>query len=76
MFDYRMLGPGKYDDVATSVRDATVAQGVIVAVFDGHRGSGLSVQANAWTLAQIPHILRQLADQIEQDTVADSEIYG
>jgi subtilisin family serine protease len=61
------VGPGKYDDLATAVRSAAVARGVIVVVFGGNRGSGFSVQADGPTTLQLPKILRDLADQIDAD---------
>lgn len=37
-------GPGKYDDLATYVRENSNAKGVVVIVLGGDRGSGFSVQ--------------------------------
>ncbi len=62
-----MNGPGKYDDVCTSVREETQAKGVVLIVFGGVKGEGFSVQADGQTLVQIPHILRTVAQQIEND---------
>jgi hypothetical protein len=42
-----MIGPGKYDQYATLVREATNAQGVVVIVFEGDQGNGFSVQATS-----------------------------
>jgi len=62
------IGPGKYDDVATSVREQTEATAVIVMIFGGDKGNGFSVQVEDLTLMRImPAILRELADKIEQD---------
>jgi len=59
------IGPGQYDDVATTVRTETRAEGVIILVINGRRGSGFSAQLpRALTLA-MPAILRDLADQID-----------
>jgi hypothetical protein len=58
-------GPGGYDDVASVVWDATRAEGVIVVVFNGHKGTGFSVQAPLLLVNEIPAILRSMADQIE-----------
>jgi hypothetical protein len=62
------MGPGKYDDLATYVREQAAAKAVIVIVFDGYRGSGFSVQAEAGMLLPLPSLLRRLADQIEAQT--------
>jgi hypothetical protein len=61
-----MQGPGKYDDLATMVREQANAKGVIVIVFGGDKGTGFSVQADLETLLALPKILRSTADQIEQ----------
>lgn len=42
-----MNGPGKYDDACTAAREATQADGVVLIVLNGHRGSGFSVQATS-----------------------------
>lgn len=39
-------GPGKYDDIATYARVEADAEGVIVIVLNGHKGSGFSVQCH------------------------------
>lgn len=62
-----MLGPGKYDDECTKVREATKSRGVLLAVFDGSKGHGFSVQADLETTLRLPEILRFIADQIERD---------
>jgi hypothetical protein len=65
------LGPGKYDDVATIVRTQTKAQGVVVIVFDGHLGSGFSIQVDAMVLLRLPKLLRLMADSVEADLAAN-----
>jgi hypothetical protein len=60
-------GPGKYDDLATTVREQAKANGVIVIVIGGDKGTGFSVQGGVETLLALPTILRSTADQIEQD---------
>jgi 1,4-dihydroxy-2-naphthoyl-CoA synthase len=62
------LGPGKYDDLATYVREQTDAVGVIVIVVRGAKGDGFSVQASAEITAKLPVFLRLVADGIEADT--------
>ena len=61
------LGPGKYDGLATLVRDGTKADGVIVIVIGGSKGGGFSVQATGEVTAMLPALLRKLADDIERD---------
>jgi hypothetical protein len=61
------LGPGKYDDIATSVRLRAEAAGVIVIVVRGKHGAGFSVQATAEITAALPQLLRRVADDIEAD---------
>jgi ribose 5-phosphate isomerase RpiB len=62
-------GPGKYDDVATMVREKTEAACVVVIVIDGNHGNGFSVQATnlGGMFAAVPIALRMAADQIEED---------
>lgn len=67
------LGPGKYDDLATIVREQTDAHGVIVVVLGGKLGSGFCVQAREGvTMTNLPALLRRLADDIERDTQGDA----
>jgi len=61
------LGPGKYDALASVVRERAKAGGVVVMVFDGRHGSGFSVQATAEITLRLPELLRVMADGIELD---------
>lgn len=61
------IGPGKYDALATIVRESTSAGGVILIVLDGMHGSGFSVQATSEITARLPALLREVADGIERD---------
>ena len=60
-------GPGKYDDACTEARLVTAARAVVLIVIDGEEGSGFSVQSalGADLTAQLPALLRQVADEIE-----------
>lgn len=60
------IGPGKYDDLCTLVRERAKAQGVIVIVFDGNKGSGFSCQADLLTQVTIPAILEKVAADIRR----------
>jgi hypothetical protein len=59
------LGPGKYDDIATEVRQKTGTEGVIVFVINGSRGNGFSAQLPLDLTLTLPTILRDMARQIE-----------
>jgi hypothetical protein len=59
-----MQGPGKYDAWCTQVREGTRAEGVVLLVLNGERGSGFSVQASA------PLTQAVLADLLEHVTGA------
>jgi hypothetical protein len=62
------LGPGKYDDLATHVREETDARLVIIAVIGGHQGGGFSVQTlDPKMMLMLPEMLRNMADMIERD---------
>lgn len=63
-----MIGPGKYDDLATQAMEASHATAVVVIVFGGDKGSGFSVQtADLNLLTKMPQILRNMADDIDRD---------
>ncbi len=59
------LGPGKYDHLATHVREQAKALGAIVIVFEGDHGSGFSVQAPLNITLKLPALLRTVAADIE-----------
>jgi hypothetical protein len=61
-------GPGKYDALATYVRNTAEAEGAIVIVVRGRLGSGFSVQAQASLGAlELGRILRLIADGLERE---------
>ena len=60
-----MLGPGKYDELCTLVREkagitAGDGGGVMVIVLGGDRGNGFSVQADPLMTMMIPEILTEV----------------
>ena len=59
-------GPGKYDDAATVARESTKADGVILLVIRGEKGSGFSVQAPLDVIMELPTMLESIASQIRQ----------
>jgi len=61
------LGPGKYDDECTKVREAIGADGVLLVVVSGSKGSGFACQADYATTLALPDILEHIAQQIRQD---------
>lgn len=60
-------GAGKYDDLATTVREKANARGVLVAVIQGDKGSGFSVQCDETGLNALPEMLEEIAVQIRKD---------
>lgn len=58
------LGPGKYDELCTYVREKAKAQGVIVIVFGGEHGAGFSMQATPLVTLAAPDVLEQVAADI------------
>jgi hypothetical protein len=63
-----MIGPGKYDDLCTLVREKTDATGVLLIVINGNKGNGFSCQVTTSDMVLVvPALLRQMADQIEAD---------
>lgn len=68
------LGPGKYDDLCTEVRERAAAAVAIVIVLGGNRGGGFSLQLASHPravefVARLPGILEAVAEQIRRDTV-------
>lgn len=66
------IGPGKYDDVVTDVRTKTQADGVLLVVVNGSRGTGMSAQLSIGMTLSLPTILRDIAAQIEERGPADA----
>lgn len=67
-----MKGAGKYDEVATLARQLAQAEGVLVAVINGNKGSGFSVQSIEPDIVEkLPTMLRAMADCIEADAQMD-----
>ena len=65
-----MIGPGKYDALATYVREQAKADGVVVLVFGGMHGDGFSCQADAFVTLALPELLEYLAAAIRRDLTA------
>jgi hypothetical protein len=61
------LGPGRYDDLCTEVREKANADGVILIIIEGDRGFGFSVQAPPWVMLKLPETLRRVAQTIADD---------
>ena len=65
--------PGRYDSVCRAAQDLTEAQVLLLCVIGGNAGDGFSIAVDSKrlpnpevTLAQIPGILRALADDLEK----------
>jgi hypothetical protein len=64
------LGAGKYDALATYVREQAKADGVVVLVFGGTHGDGIQIQADVFTTLGLPKFLEHLAAAIRRDLTA------
>jgi hypothetical protein len=68
------MGPGKYDDICTSVRgqlgmtDETKG-GVLLLVIGGKHGDGFSCQTDLRTLTVLPELLEMVASRIRRDGI-------
>lgn len=62
------IGRGKYDDLCTIVREEAKADGAVIIVLNGERGSVFSCQCNLQAMADLPDILESMARQICRDT--------
>ena len=65
-----MIGPGVYDQLCTTIREATDADGCILLIFNGTAGNGASIQVTEDIMPLAPAVLRQIADDIEADIQA------
>lgn len=64
----KLNGPGKYDDLASLIREQAKAETVMVIVINGDKGHGFSVQShNPEMLPVLPKILRDVAEEMERD---------
>lgn len=67
------IGPGKYDDLCTFVRERAgigdQGGGVIVIVFGGNKGNGFSCQADLMTTLALPEVLEDIARQMRKPEV-------
>lgn len=59
-------GAGPYEQAATVARDMVGAEGVILIVYGDARGGGYEVLIPEDVRHQIPRILREMADAIQQ----------
>lgn len=66
------IGPGKYDDLCTYVREKTQASGVLVVVINGNKGEGFSCQTDLKTMLIVPDILETIAKQLRKDRTIDA----
>lgn len=57
-------GPGKYDMLCTMARVMANAEGAILLVINGERGTGFSVQGPLELHEKIPELLEELAKKI------------
>lgn len=66
-----MLGPGKYDDLCTMVRESAAARAAIVIIIDGDKGHGFSMQAPLGVTLAVADVLEQVARQIRTQVGSD-----
>jgi L-cysteine desulfidase len=62
-----MIGPGKYDAIADTLRNELEADGLVLIVFGGRNGSGCSMKVTDQFSSAMPGLLRKLADAQEAD---------
>jgi hypothetical protein len=68
------IGPGRYDDLCTIVREQAQAAGAIVIVIDGKAGDGFACQASPATTATLPRMLESMAAQIRVDLMCNTQL--
>jgi hypothetical protein len=57
-----MIGPGKYDDLVTQLREGLRAKAILLVVIQGNKGNGVSQQIAAGTKEEAQKIAIVLAD--------------
>lgn len=62
-----MAEGNQYDDNCTRLREETKAEGVIMIIINGDKGTGFGVQLNPLIAPLVPQILRNIADQMDGD---------
>jgi hypothetical protein len=70
------MGPGKYDDVCSMVREQvglTRRGGVLVIVMGGEKGPGFSYQGDLATMALLPPLLEDVARQIREEAKKEKD---
>jgi urease accessory protein UreH len=56
-----MIGPGKYDDLVTQLREGLQAKAILLVVIQGNKGNGVSQQIAAGTKEEAQKILGDIA---------------
>jgi negative regulator of sigma E activity len=71
-------GPGKYDHWVTKIREATLAEGVVLIVLNGVQGSGFSVQSvdNQLHPPVLADLLQHVVDTMRKDERPDGRPDG
>lgn len=67
-----MMGPGKYDDICTLVRERVgmtdqSSGGVLLIVLGGNKGAGFACQSDFVTMMLLPDMLEDIAKQIRAE---------
>ena len=65
---------GKYGDLAQMAYTLTLADAVVLIVLNGNKGSGFSLAGHDDIVPRLPELLREMAQQIENDTRGDSNV--
>jgi NAD(P)H-dependent flavin oxidoreductase YrpB (nitropropane dioxygenase family) len=64
------IGPGKYDDLCSLVREKAKAKGAMVIIIAGEQGGGFSCQFDDLAMMEmVPDVLEMVAQQIRKDGV-------
>lgn len=61
------IGPSKYDDLCTAVREKVNAEGAVIIVIRGSRGSGFACQVTLPTMEVLPDLLETIARDMRAD---------
>jgi len=61
------IGPGIYDDICNAARISTNAEGVLLIIINGNKGTGFSCDAQEEYIHCVPDVLEDIAKGIRKE---------
>ena len=66
------IGRGKYGGIAEELAERFKAHGIIIAIIDGEKGTGIELCGPAFLHAGVPDFLEAIAKDLRQKALADA----